>query len=80
MTYKGCIVIPQAATSELQDRTITYKVVDGKTVGTQIKVMSQNNGREYIVTEGLVPGDVIVAEGAGLLRDGITVSETATEE
>lgn len=80
VTYKGCIVIPQAATSELQDRTITYKVVDGKTVGTQIKVMSQNNGREYIVTEGLVPGDVIVAEGAGLLRDGITVSETATEE
>ena len=55
-------------------------VVDGKTVGTQIKVLPQNNGREYIVTEGLVPGDVIVAEGAGLLRDGITVSAATTEE
>lgn len=80
VTYEGCIVIPQAATSELQDKTITYKVVDGKTVGTQIKVLPQNNGREYIVTEGLVPGDVIVAEGAGLLRDGITVSAATTEE
>lgn len=79
VTYNGCIVIPQAATSELQDKTITYKVVDGKTVGTQIKVLPQNNGREYIVTEGLVPGNVIVAEGAGLLRDGITIS-SATEE
>lgn len=70
---KNAIVIPQAATYELQERIFVYKVVDGKAVSSQIKVMSQNNGVEYIVTEGLSVGDVIVAEGAGLVREGAVI-------
>ena len=35
----------------------------------------QNNGKEYIVEEGLNAGDTIIAEGAGLLKDGIEVKE-----
>ena len=50
-----------------------YKVVDGKAESSQIKVMSQNNGVEYIVTDGLSVGDVIVAEGAGLVREGAVI-------
>lgn len=71
----GCIVIPQAATFELQDKIFVYKVVDGKTKSAPITVFSINDGREYIVESGLNPGDVIIAEGAGLLRDGITVGK-----
>ena len=37
-TYKNCIVIPQGATVQLQDKTIVYKVVDGKAVSTLITV------------------------------------------
>ncbi|MBR2423628.1 MAG: efflux RND transporter periplasmic adaptor subunit [Tidjanibacter sp.] len=70
---KDAIVIPQAATYELQERIFVYKVVDGKAVSSQIKVMAQNNGVEYIVTEGLEVGDVIVAEGAGLVREGAVI-------
>lgn len=70
---KNAIVIPQAATYELQERIFVYKVVDGKAESSQIKVMSQNNGVEYIVTEGLSVGDVIVAEGAGLVREGAVI-------
>lgn len=73
VTYNGSIIIPQAATTELQDKVITYKVVDGKTKSTQIKVLPGSNGKEYIVTEGLQIGDEIVSEGAGLLRDGLIV-------
>ena len=36
---------------------------------------SINDGKEYVVESGLNTGDVIIAEGAGLLRDGITVEE-----
>ena len=36
-------------------------------------MLSQNNGKEYIVEEGLEVGDVIVAEGAGLLREGTEI-------
>lgn len=69
-----CVVIPQAATYEIQNKIFVYKVVDGKSVSTPITVFSSNDGREYIVTSGLNVGDVIVAEGAGLLQDGMPVT------
>ena len=81
-TLTNCIVIPQAATYELQDRIFVYKVVDGKASSTEIRVAPQNNGTEYIVTAGLSVGDVIVAEGAGLIKEGtpIVSKPAKTEE
>lgn len=69
-----CIVVPQTATYEIQDRIFVYKVEDGKAKSTPVTVFEVNNGTEYIVESGLKPGDVIVAEGAGLLRDGAEVT------
>lgn len=63
-------MVPQVATFELQDKVYVYKIVDGKASSVMIDVEKINNGREYIVKSGLVPGDVIVAEGVGLLREG----------
>ena len=68
-----CIVIPQSATYELQNRTFVYKVVDGKTKATPVELFRQNNGREYIVEQGLSVGDTIIAEGAGLLKEGVAL-------
>lgn len=73
VTLTGCMVIPQAATFELQDRIFVYKVVDGKASATEIHVAPQNNGVEYIVNDGLEVGDVIVAEGAGLIKEGTPI-------
>ena len=70
---KQCVVIPQAATFELQDKVYVYKVVDGKATSAAIAVDRISNGREYIVNSGLVPGDVIVAEGVGLMREGTPI-------
>ena len=75
-----CIVIPQGGTYEIQNRIFAYKVVDGKAVSTPIRVFEVNDGKEYIVEDGLKAGDVIVSEGAGLLKDGTVVSGTKTEE
>lgn len=71
---KGCIVIPQEATFELQDKIFVYKIVDGKTKSTPITVFPISDGKEYIVESGLKTGDIIIAEGAGLLSDGIEVN------
>jgi membrane fusion protein (multidrug efflux system) len=71
--HKDCIVIPQEATYELQNRTFVYRVVDGKTKATAVTLFPQNNGKEYIVEDGLSVGDTIIAEGAGLLKDGIEI-------
>ena len=74
---KQCVVIPQAATFELQDKVYVYKVIDGKATSAAIAVDRISNGREYIVNSGLVPGDVIVAEGVGLMREGTPVQPKA---
>lgn len=77
---KQSIVIPQEATYEIQNRVFAYKVVDGKAVSTPIEVFQINDGKEYIVEKGLKAGDVIVAEGAGLLKDGTQVTAADTKE
>lgn len=70
---QNCIVIPQSATFEIQDRIFVYKVIDGKASASQIKVASFNNGSEYVVESGLEVGDVIIAEGAGLVQEGTLI-------
>lgn len=70
---ENCIVIPQEATFEIQNRIFAYKVVDCKTVSAPIEVFGINDGKEYIVEKGLEAGDVIVAKGAGLLKADMTV-------
>ncbi|WP_459188929.1 efflux RND transporter periplasmic adaptor subunit [Parabacteroides sp. APC149_11_2_Y6] len=75
---ENSIVIPQAATYEIQDKVYAFKVVDGKATSTQIKVTRVNGGKEFIVEEGLAPGDVIVAEGVGLLREGTPIQAKQT--
>lgn len=67
------IVIPQTATFELQNKVFVYRVVNGKTAQTEIKVAPLDDGINYIVEEGLSEGDVIIAEGAGLIREGLEV-------
>ncbi len=88
--FHDCIVVPQNATFEIQDKVYVYKVVDGKAVSSMIDVEKISNGREYIVKSGLTSGETIVAEGVGLLREGTPIvakqaptarpnAETATE-
>lgn len=70
---ENCIVIPQAATYEVQDKVFVYKVVDGKAQSAPVQVTRVNGGQEYIVENGLQAGDVIVVEGVGLLREGAPI-------
>lgn len=73
MVHRGCIVIPQSAAFEIQDKTFVYKVVDGKAQSAPVEVTRVNGGKEYIVNTGLTEGDVIVTEGVGLLREGTPI-------
>ncbi len=68
------IVIPQTATTELQNKILAYKVAeDGCVHSCELTVEKLNDGKDYIVRSGLAVGDVIVTEGTGLLRDGIQI-------
>lgn len=73
-SYKNCIVIPQGMTFEIQDKVYVYKIVDGRAASSIIGVEKISDGREYIVTSGLEPGQTILAEGVGLMREGTPVA------
>ncbi len=69
------IIIPKTATFEIQDKTYVYCVEDNKAVASMIDVNKSINDKEFIVTSGLEAGDVIIAEGAGLVREGAPVNQ-----
>ena len=71
----GVIVVPQEAVVDIHDKYLVYKVVDGKAVETEVSVLHYDDGQNFVVTAGLAPGDVIIAEGAGFVTDGIEVTE-----
>ena len=73
------IVIPQTATYEIQEKVFAYKVVNDRACSVEISVFRLNNGTEFVVESGLEEGDVIVAEGAGLLREGTLIQTYKTE-
>ena len=70
---EGCVVIPQHATYEVQDKVYAYKVENGIAKAKIIGVFEISNGKEYIVQSGLMEGDTIVVEGIGILRDGAKI-------
>lgn len=71
--HKDAIVIPQAAAVQMQNKYIVYKVVDGKATSALVSVAPTSDGKEFVVTDGLQPGDEIIAKGAGLVREGTVV-------
>ena len=70
---EGCVVIPQSATYEVQDKVYAYKVENGIAKATIIGVFEISNGKEYIVESGLIEGDTIVTDGIGILRNDTPV-------
>lgn len=79
-TLTQAVVIPQSATYELQNKTFVYKVVNDKAQSAPVTLYRLNNGSEYVVEEGLQPGDVIIAEGAGLVKEGAHVTSKQGKE
>ena len=70
----SAIVIPQGAVSEVQNKKFVYTVdKDNKAKYTEIKVDPQNDGINYIVTEGLKPGDKYISNGITKLSDGMEI-------
>jgi len=80
---KQVIVIPQSATYEIQNKTYAWRIVDGRSTSGRllptgrkkaeskiITVLPTSDGKNYVVTSDLAVGDVIVAKGAGYVKEG----------
>lgn len=75
-TFDDTLLIPQNATFEIQDMKFVYVVNDSSVVNQRPIQISQNNdGKNYIVTQGLKPGERIVVEGVGIsVKDGMKIT------
>ena len=74
------IIIPQSCVSEVQNKKFIYLVgSDNKVKYSEIKVDPQNDGMNYIVTEGLKTGDKYVTNGITKLTDGMEIKPITHE-
>ena len=70
----SAIVITQACVSEVQNKKFVYTLgKDNKVVYTEIKVAPQNDGMNYVVTDGLKVGDKYVTNGITKLSDQMEI-------
>jgi membrane fusion protein (multidrug efflux system) len=70
----SAIVIPQSCVSEVQNKKFVYILgKDNKVVYTEIKVAPQNDGINYVVTDGLKVGDKYVTNGITKLSDQMEI-------
>lgn len=78
----NALVIPQKATFELQDRRYVYVVKDDNTVEQAvITVLDNNDGKNYVVTSGIEPGQTIVIEGVGTkVKNGSAITPVTAEQ
>jgi membrane fusion protein (multidrug efflux system) len=81
---QGVIVIPQNAVIRLQDKSQVYKVqADSTATAVDVTTEDTGNGKDFIVTSGLKPGDRIVTTGANNVTEGQKVlfpEEVKSEE
>lgn len=74
------IVIPQSCVSEVQNKKFIFLLgSDNKVKYTEIKVDPQDDGNNYIVTEGLKAGDKYVTNGVTKLTDGMEIKPITPE-
>ena len=69
----GCVVIPQHATFEVQDKTYVYKVENGVAKTKIVGVFEINDGKEFVIQSGVMPGDTIIVNGIGSVRENARV-------
>ena len=70
----NAIIIPQGCVSEVQNKKFVYLVgADNKVKYSEIKVDPQNDGKNFVVTEGLKVGDKYVSNGITKLSDQMEI-------
>jgi membrane fusion protein, multidrug efflux system len=69
----NAILVPQAATMDVQDKIFVYTVGDSNKVAKQPITISGKSGTNYIVKEGVKSGQKIVFSGLDKLVEGTVI-------
>jgi membrane fusion protein (multidrug efflux system) len=73
-TAENAILVPQKAVTELQSANVVYVVGPENKVQLRTITLGERVGQDYIVTDGLKAGEIIIVEGILKVRPGSIVS------
>jgi RND family efflux transporter MFP subunit len=73
-TQQGALLVPQRAVSELQGGYQVATVGDDNKVNIRPVTVGDRIGNQWVIAEGLKPGDRVVAEGVQKVRAGTQVN------
>jgi len=71
--HKNAVLVPQAAVFDMQGKQMIYVVNKDNTVKSKVITTANTTGLNFIVSEGLEEGELIVTEGASKLKDGMAI-------
>lgn len=70
----GVMLIPQVAVTELQDKKFVHTVTSDNQIKMRTVELDGTSGSNYIVKNGLEPGDKVVLAGFDKLEDGLVIN------
>jgi RND family efflux transporter MFP subunit len=71
---KGALLVPQRAVSDVQGKYLVAVVGSDNKVNIRSVTVGDKVGASWIISQGLKPGDHIVAEGTQKVHDGVVVN------
>ncbi|HAM41374.1 MAG TPA: hypothetical protein DCP69_08585 [Candidatus Omnitrophica bacterium] len=74
------LLVPQRAVIELQDKHLVAVVGADNKVSMRTVKVGERTDAEWVIEEGLKPGERVVVEGIQKVREGVTVAPTPLAE
>jgi membrane fusion protein (multidrug efflux system) len=72
-TVNGALLVPQKAVNELQGMYQIAVVGDGNKVSIRSVKVGDRSGENWIIQDGVKPGEMVIVEGLQKVRDGSLV-------
>ena len=81
LQHKDVLVVPESATTEVQDKVFVFALADSNKVKKQAITIIGKSGSNYLVKDGIKVGDQIVLSGLDHLQEGTVIHpEKATDK
>jgi len=80
LQHKDALVVPESATIEMQDKVFVFAVADSNKVEKRPISIIGKSGDNYLVKEGVKPGDRIVLSGVDHLQEGAVINPQQKSE
>jgi membrane fusion protein (multidrug efflux system) len=73
-TVQNALLVPQKAVTQMQSANVVYIVDQNNKVVLRTVTLGERVGQDYIVTEGVKPGERVIVEGIQKARPGTVVN------